>query len=61
MSWNASTQDAIDPRRLAPILRGVQKLRARLLVTFDDQWGEEVVNGQFSIPELRTEVVGAVS
>jgi hypothetical protein len=41
--------------------RGVQKLRARLLVTFDDQWGEELVNGQSPTPELRAEVVGVVS
>src|SRR6266516_6095440 len=41
--------------------RGIQKIRARLLVTFDDQWGEEVVNGHTPAPELRAEVVVAVS
>jgi hypothetical protein len=41
--------------------RGIQKLRARLLVTFDDQWGEEVVNEQPPTPELRAEVVAGVS
>jgi len=35
----------------------MQKIRARLLVTFDDQWGEEVVNGHTPAPELRAEVV----
>jgi len=41
--------------------RGLSKLRARLLVTFDDQWGEEIVNGLPSVPELRAEIVAAVS
>lgn len=41
--------------------RGVQKLRARLLVTFDDQWGEEIVNGYPQAPELRAEVLAGVS
>jgi hypothetical protein len=41
--------------------RGIQKIRARLLVTFDDQWGEEVVNGHTPAPELRAEVVVGVS
>src|SRR6266496_2446884 len=41
--------------------RGIQKLRARLLVTFDDQWGEEVVNGHPQTPELRAEVLTGVS
>jgi len=36
--------------------RGVQRLRARLLVTFDDGWGEEVVNGQAPIPALHAEL-----
>ena len=49
------------PTQARTLRRGVQKLRARLLVTFDDQWGEEVVNGQPSTPELRAEVVGAAS
>ena len=49
------------PTQARTLQRGVQKLRARLLVTFDDQWGEEVVNGQPPTPELRAEVVGAVS
>ena len=38
--------------------RGVQKVRARLLVTFDDGWSEEVVNGQASVPTLHAELVG---
>jgi len=41
--------------------RGVQKLRARLLITFDDQWGEEIVNGHPQTPELRAEVLAGVS
>lgn len=41
--------------------RGMSKLRAHLLVTFDDQWGEEGVNGQLPVPELRAEVVACPS
>ena len=41
--------------------RGIQKVRARLLVTFDDQWGEEIVNGYPQTPELRAEVLAGVS
>ena len=40
--------------------RGIQKLRARLLLTFDDQWGEEIINGHPQTPELRVEVVAGV-
>ncbi len=47
------------PTQARTLRRGGHSLRARLLVTFDDQWGEEVVNGQPSTPELRAEVVGA--
>src|SRR6266566_4740820 len=49
------------PTQLRTLQRGLGKLRARLLVTFDDQWGEEVVNGQTSAPELRAEIVVGVS
>jgi hypothetical protein len=35
--------------------RGIHKVRERLLVTFNDGWGEEVLHGQ--APELRAEVV----
>jgi hypothetical protein len=38
--------------------RGVQKIRARLLVTFDDGWSEEVVHGHASVPTLHAELVG---
>jgi len=42
--------------------RGLQKVRARLLVTFDDQWGEaDILNGGPPVPVLRAEVVAAVS
>jgi len=49
------------PTQVRTLQRGLGKLRARLLVTFDDQWGEEVVNGQISAPELRAEIVVGVS
>jgi hypothetical protein len=54
--------EQLSPGRYRPIQRrtlqrGLSKLRARLLVTFDDQWGEEVVNGQAPAPELRAAVV----
>ncbi len=41
--------------------RGLGTLRIRLLVTFEDQWGEELVSGQFPVPELRAEVMAVVS
>ncbi len=48
------------PTQVRTLQRGLSKLRARLLLTFDDQWGEEVVNGQISAPELRAEIVAGV-
>ncbi len=45
------------PIQVRTLQRGLSKLRARLLITFDDQWEEEVVNGQPSLPELRAEVI----
>ena len=49
------------PTQVRTLQRGLSKLRAQLLVTFDDQWGEEVVNGQISAPQLRAEIVAGVS
>jgi hypothetical protein len=49
------------PTQARTLRRGIQKLRARLLVTFDDQWGEEIVNGHLQAPELRAEVLTGVS
>ena len=49
------------PTQVRTLQRGLSKLRARLLVTFDDQWGEEVLNGQTPPPpELRAEVIVGV-
>jgi len=45
------------PTQVRTRLRGLSKLRGRLLVAFEDQWGEEVINGQMSSSELRAEVV----
>ena len=45
------------PTQLRTLQRGLSRLRTRLLVTFEDQWGAEVVNGQAPAPELRAEVV----
>ncbi len=47
------------PTQVRTLQRGLGKLRARLLVTFDDQWGEEAVNGQSPAPELHAELVEA--
>ena len=49
------------PTQVRTLQRGIQKIRARLLVTFDDHWGEEILNGQSPTPELRAEVVAGVS
>jgi hypothetical protein len=46
------------PTQARTLRRGVQKVRARLLVTFDDGWGEEAVNGRASVPTLHAELVG---
>ena len=46
------------PTQVRTLQRGLSKVRARLLVTFDDQWGEEVVNGQAPVPEVHAELVG---
>jgi hypothetical protein len=48
------------PTQVRTLQRGLSRLRARLLVTFEDQWGEEVVNGQESLPKLHAEVVVGV-
>jgi hypothetical protein len=47
--------------QLRTLQRGVQKIRARLLVTFDDQWGKEALNGQSPDPVLRAEVIADAS
>lgn len=49
------------PTQVRTLQRGLGKLRARLLVTFDDQWDEEAVNGQMPVPELHAEVAVGVS
>ena len=49
------------PTQVRTLQRGLGKLRTQLLVTFDDQWGKEVVNGLPSIPELRAEIIVGVS
>ncbi len=46
------------PTQVRTLQRGLGKLRARLLVTFNDQWGEEAVSGQTLAPELHAELVG---
>jgi Integrase core domain len=49
------------PTQVRTLQRGLGKLRTQLLVTFDDQWGKEVVNGLPSVPELRAEIIVGVS
>src|SRR6266700_2788259 len=48
------------PTQVRTLQRGLGKLRGRLLVTFHDQWGEEVVNGHTPTPELRGEIVAGI-
>jgi len=48
------------PTQVRTLQRGLGKLRERLLVTFNDQWGEEVVNGHTPTPELRGEIVAGI-
>jgi hypothetical protein len=49
------------PTQVRTLQRSLSKLRARLLVTFNDQWGEEVINGHSPSPTLRAEVLVGVS
>jgi hypothetical protein len=58
--WQQLSAGRYRPSQLRTLQRGLGKLRARLLLTFEDQWGEEAVNGQAPVPELRAEVVGGV-
>jgi hypothetical protein len=46
------------PTQARTLQRGVQKVRTRLLRTFDDGWGEEAVNGRAAVPTLHAELVG---
>lgn len=48
------------PSQVRTLQRGLSRLRGRLLVTFEDQWEEEVVNGQMPASELRAEVMVGV-
>jgi hypothetical protein len=48
------------PIQVRTLQRGLSKVRARLLITFDDQWGEEMVHGQPPIPTLRAEVIAGL-
>ena len=45
------------PTQVRTLQRGLGKLRGRLLVIFNDQWGAEVVNGHTPTPQLRGEIV----
>ena len=45
------------PTQVRTLQRGLVKVRARLLVTFDDQWGEEIVVGSVRLPTVQAEVV----
>jgi hypothetical protein len=49
------------PTQVRTLQRGLSKLPTQLLVTFDDQWGEELVNGLPSVPQLGAEIVAEVS
>jgi len=45
------------PSQVRTLQRGLSRLRGRLLVTFEEQWGDEAVNGQTPASELRATVV----
>jgi hypothetical protein len=45
------------PSQKRTLQRGVQKIRRRLLVTFDDHWGEDTATGNTPAPILRAEVM----
>jgi hypothetical protein len=45
------------PTQVRTLQRGLVKVRAHLLVTFDDQWGEEIVSGSARLPTVQAEVI----
>lgn len=49
------------PTQVRTLQRHLGKLRAQLLVMFDDQWGTASANGFLPAPELRAEIIGAIS
>ena len=44
------------PTQCRTLQRGLAKLRPHLLITFEDHWEEELVNGHPPVPALRAEV-----
>jgi hypothetical protein len=60
-AWLTATPERTGVDIFQELQRGLQKIRARLLVTFDDQWGEDILNGQPPAPTLRAEIVAEVS
>jgi hypothetical protein len=48
------------PSQCRTLQRGLARLRARLLITFEDHWEEEVVNGSPPVPALRAEVLAGL-
>lgn len=53
--------DRYRPTQVRTLQRHLGKLRAQLLVTFDDQWGNAEPNGFSPTPELRAEIMSAIS
>jgi hypothetical protein len=53
--------DRYRPTQVRTLQRHLGKLRAQLLVTFDDQWGNAESNGFSPTPELRAEIMSAIS
>jgi len=48
------------PTQCRTLQRGLAKLRAQLLITFEDHWEEEVVNGHLPVPALRAEILAVL-
>jgi hypothetical protein len=41
--------------QIRTLQRGMRKIRAHLLATFEDQWQEEVINGRLPAPVSQAE------
>jgi hypothetical protein len=53
--------DRYQPTQVRTLQRHLGKLRAQLLVTFDDPWDNVEANGFLPTPELRAEIMSTIS
>jgi len=49
------------PLQIRTLQRGMRKIRAHLLETFEEQWQEEVIHGRSPTPVFLAESAGGIS